>query len=118
MMIRLYLNLLVSVDILDDFIYDFITYGKSIQPVIDPPLPSYLDINLTLIGCRTIGQPVVFTLDQFDLRGKITLIDPDIIDESNKQRYLLAFNENLGMNKAKFLSNYLINNKKKSPHGL
>ena len=101
----------VIVEIIDDFIYDFITHGKSKQPVIDPPLPPYLDINLTLIGCGAIGQPIAFALDQFELRGKITLIDPDIINESNKQRYLLAFNEYLGRNKAKFLSNYLVNNK-------
>lgn len=101
----------VSVEIMDDFIYDFITHGKTEQPVIDPLLPSYLNINLTLIGCGALGQAIAFALDQFELRGKITLIDPDIIDESNKQRYLLAFNENIGSNKAKFLSMYLLNNK-------
>ena len=100
-----------SVEIIDDFIYDFITHGKTNQPVINPLLPSYLDINLTLVGCGAIGQAIAFVLDQFELRGKITLIDPDIIDESNKQRYLLAFNENIGMSKTQFLSKYLMDNK-------
>jgi len=101
----------VSVEIMDGFIYDFITHGKFKQPVISPQLPSHLDINLTLVGCGAIGQAIAFALDQFELRGKIILIDPDIIDESNKQRYLLAFNETIGINKAKFLSNYLVNDK-------
>ena len=55
----------VSVEIMDDFIYDFITHGKTEQPVIDPLLPSYLNINLTLIGCGALGQAIAFALDQF-----------------------------------------------------
>ncbi len=101
----------VSVEIINDFIYDFITHGKTNQPVTNPLLPSYLDINLILVGCGAIGQAIAFALDQFELRGKITLIDPDIIDESNKQRYLLAFNENIGRSKTQFLSRYLMDNK-------
>lgn len=99
------------VEIKDDFIYDFITHGKANQPITNPLLPLHFDLNLNLIGCGAIGQAIAFALDQFELSGKITLIDPDIIDESNKQRYLLAFNENIGMSKTEFLSRYLINNK-------
>ena len=90
----------------------FNTHGKANQPVTDPLLPSHLNINLTLVGCGAIGQAIVFALDQFELRGKITLIDPDIIDESNKQRYLFSFNENIGMSKAIFFSSYLMKNNK------
>jgi tRNA A37 threonylcarbamoyladenosine dehydratase len=68
-----------------------------------------LDVNLTIIGCGGIGQAVVFALNQFKLRGKITLIDPDIIDESNRQRYLLAFDETVRMNKTIYLSQFLMN---------
>lgn len=101
----------ISVEIYDEFIYDFITHGKKQQPINTPILPSMLDVNLTIIGCGGIGQAVVFALNQFKLRGKITLIDPDIIDESNRQRYLLAFDETIGMNKAVYLSQFLMNNK-------
>ena len=102
----------VNVEIRDDFIYDFITHGKQQQPVNTPSLQPYLDVNLTLIGCGGVGQAVAFALNQFKLRGIITLIDPDIIDESNRQRYLLAFDETVGKNKTIFLSQFLINKNK------
>ncbi len=102
----------VSVDIREEFIYDFITHGKEQQPVNIPRLPSNLDLNLTLIGCGGVGQAIAFALNQFRLRGKIILIDPDIIDESNRQRYLLAFDETIGAQKTIFLSQFLINKNK------
>ncbi len=98
----------VSIEIRDEFIYDFITHGKGDQPVKDPVLPTFLDLDLTMIGCGGVAQAIVFALNQFDLRGRITLIDPDFIDESNKQRYPLAFNENVGMKKVLYLSKYLM----------
>lgn len=101
----------VTVDFKDEFIYDFITHGKDNQPIIYPQLPSHLNLNLTLVGCGAIGQAIIFALDKFEIRGRVSLIDPDRIDESNKQRYLLAFNGNLGINKARLLSTVLINNK-------
>jgi len=101
----------ITVDFKEEFIYDFITHGKDNQPVIYPQLPPYFNLNLTLIGCGAIGQAIVFALNQFELRGRLSFIDPDRIDESNKQRYLLGFNENIGINKARFLSKVLINNK-------
>jgi len=101
----------IGVEIYDEFIYDFITHGEEKQPVHTPSLPSNLDVNLTIIGCGGVGQAIVFALNQFELRGKITLIDPDIIDESNRQRYILAFDETLRLNKAIFLSQFLMNAK-------
>lgn len=98
----------VSVEIRDEFIYDFITHGKGDQPVKKPTLPTFLDLDITMIGCGGVGQAIIFALNQFDLRGRITLIDPDFIDESNKQRYPLAFNENVGMKKVLRLSKYLM----------
>lgn len=98
----------VSVEIRDEFIYDFITHGKGDQPIKNPSLPTFLDLDITMIGCGGVGQAIVFALNQFDLRGRITLIDPDFIDESNKQRYPLAFNENVGMKKVLYLSKYLL----------
>ena len=112
-MFKLIIKDYVSVEIHDEFIYDFITHGKGQQPVNMPSLLSYLDVNLTLIGCGGVGQAVAFALNQFKLRGKITLIDPDSIDESNRQRYLLAFDETVGLNKTIFLSQFLMNNKNK-----
>ncbi|MFX0008912.1 MAG: ThiF family adenylyltransferase [Candidatus Hermodarchaeota archaeon] len=102
----------VSVDISEEFIYDFITHGKDEQPVNIPTLPSNLDVNMTLIGCGGVGQAIAFALNQFRLRGNIILIDPDIIDESNRQRYLLAFDETVGAQKTIYLSQFLINKNK------
>ncbi len=98
----------ISVEIRDEFLYDFITHGKGYQPIKEPSLPDFLDLDLTMIGCGGVGQAIAFALNQFDLRGRITLIDPDFIDESNKQRYPLAFNENVGMKKVLYLSKYLM----------
>lgn len=110
-MFKLIVKDYISVEIYDEFIYDFISHGKKKQPVNTPILPSMLDVNLAIIGCGGVGQAVVFALNQFKLRGKITLIDPDIIDESNRQRYLLAFDETIRMNKTIYLSQFLMNKK-------
>ena len=102
----------VNVEIREEFIYDFVTHGKQQQPVNIPSLPSYLDVNLTLIGCGGVGQAVAFALNQLKLRGIIKLIDPEIIDKSNQQRYLLAFDETVGKNKTLFLSQFLLHKNK------
>ncbi|MFQ5981432.1 MAG: ThiF family adenylyltransferase [Candidatus Heimdallarchaeota archaeon] len=91
-----------------EFIYDFITHGNAEQPVITPALPSFFDVNLTLVGVGAVGQAIVFALDQFELRGKIILVDPDIIDESNLQRYPLAFKEAIRQRKTEYVSRYLL----------
>ena len=99
----------VSVEIREEFIYDFITHGKGDHPVKKPSLPSFLNLDITMIGCGGVGQAIAFALNQFDLRGRISLIDPDFIDESNKQRYPLAFDENVGLKKVLYLSKFLMN---------
>lgn len=99
---------LFSVEIREEFIYDFITHGKGDQPIKKPSLPSFLDLDITIIGCGGVGQAIAFALNQFDLRGRISLIDPDFIDESNKQRYPLAFDENIGLKKVPYLSGFLM----------
>ncbi len=98
----------VKVEIIEEFIFDFITYGKGNQPIREPNLPPYLDLNLALIGCGGVSQAVCFALSQFELRGRISFIDYDYIDESNKQRYFLVFDEYIGMSKTQYLTNFLL----------
>ena len=102
----------ISVEIHDEFIYDFINHGKNQQPVNMPKLPPHLDINMTLIGCGGVGQAIAFALNHIKLRGKITLIDHDIIDKSNQQRYLLAFKETVGALKTTLLSDLFLRKNK------
>ena len=63
------------------------------------------------MGCGGIGQAIALSLEQIELRGKITFVDPDIIDASNLQRYSLAFKENITLSKSVFLANRLAQNK-------
>lgn len=100
----------ISVEIKEEFIYDFITHGRSDQPLSEPLLPPFLDLDLILIGCGGVTQGICFALNQIELRGRISLIDDDCIDESNKQRYILAFDENIGMSKTQYLSSFLFRN--------
>lgn len=97
----------VKVDLLDEYIYDFVHYGKIEQPVLCPSLPNYIDLNLTIIGCGAVGQAIGMALKKLDLRGKITFIDKEIIDISNLQRYPLAFKENIGVSKTELVSWYI-----------
>lgn len=100
----------IPVEIKEEFIYDFITHGRSNQPLSEPLLPPFLDLDLILIGCGGVAQGICFALSQIELRGRISLIDDDCIDGSNKQRYILAFDENIGMSKTQYLSSFLFRN--------
>ena len=100
----------VKVDLLNEFIYDFIHHGKENQPILEPKLPNYFDLNLAIIGCGAVGQAIGLALKELEIRGKIIHIDYDVIDQSNLQRYPLAFKENVGRLKTEQLSSYLVNN--------
>ncbi len=99
---------IITVEIKEEFIYDFITHGRSNQPIMEPLLPPFLNLNLTIIGCGGVAQGICFALSQIELRGRIILIDDDYVDESNKQRYILAFDENIGISKTHSISSFLL----------
>ena len=75
--------------------YDLVTHGGPEQPVTDPPVPSTVDVgDLAIVGCGAIGQALCCALaSAARLEGRITLIDGDVLDESNEQRYMSAFEE-------------------------
>jgi molybdopterin/thiamine biosynthesis adenylyltransferase len=48
-----------------------------------------LDVgHLVLVGVGAVAAGLLSCLDKFDLRGRIDLIDPDYIDETNLNRYV------------------------------
>jgi len=101
----------VSVKIEDEYILNLINWENAFIEKPNPELPKILDLDLTLVGCGANAQSFIFLLNFFELEGKITFIDQDIIDLSNKQRYLLAFDENINASKVKFLSQFLMSQK-------
>lgn len=76
--------------------YDLVTHGKDKQPVISPQLPEFIDVGNTLLaGCGAVGQAICYCLSKSGkLIGKIDLVDHDVMDPSNEQRYLYGFEEN------------------------
>lgn len=76
--------------------YDLVTHGKDKQPVTSPKLPEFIDIKSTLLaGCGAVGQAICYCLSKSGkLIGEIELVDHDIMDPSNEQRYLFGFEEN------------------------
>lgn len=91
------------------FEYDLITHGKISQPVTEPKLPEMIDYdNLLIIGCGAIGQAYCLAIKlATKLSGKIRLLDHDNLEPSNEQRYLLAYEEVRGSNKAALMGNLL-----------
>lgn len=75
--------------------YDLVTHGRAKQPVAHPAVPGGVDLgDLAIVGCGAIGQVLCYALaGAARLEGRITLIDGDVLDESNEQRYLTAFEE-------------------------
>lgn len=76
--------------------YDLVTHGKDKQPVTFPKLPEFIDIESTLLaGCGAVGQAICYCLSKSGkLIGEIELVDHDVMDPSNEQRYLFGFEEN------------------------
>ncbi|MDI1495073.1 MAG: hypothetical protein K8823_379 [Cenarchaeum symbiont of Oopsacas minuta] len=91
------------------FEYDLITYGSESQPVLEPQIPSMINLdNFAIVGCGAIGQAFALAL-QFatNITGKIILIDPDNVDLSNIQRYVYSFVENINEPKTNILAKLL-----------
>jgi hypothetical protein len=68
-----------------------------------PPNPQLVQVNLGelhLVGVGAIGNGAVWALGRVsDLRGTLHLIDPEAVDETNPQRYILATPEDVGVAK-------------------
>lgn len=106
---------ILSIELKDEFIYDFISHGKFNQPVNEYPIPENIPINIVLIGGGGVGQAFIYAISKLTFSGEISIIDNDLIDESNLQRYVLSFREHIGMQKTSRLVTYL-DNHYKNPH--
>ena len=89
--------------------YDLVTHGRARQPVTRPAMPPILDLDdFMIVGCGAVGQAMCFALrDTLPLAGNVMLVDHDALDESNEQRYPLAFGDARGINKAHYLGVFL-----------
>lgn len=89
--------------------YDLVTHGKASQPVIEPKLPDMINYNnLLIVGCGAIGQALCLAIKlATKLSGKIRLLDHEVIEPTNEQRYLVAYEELRGNNKAMLMGNLL-----------
>ena len=89
--------------------YDLITHGSAQQPVLQPKIPEIIHIDdLLLVGCGAIGQAFCYGLRLTSkISGRMTFVDNDNLEKSNEQRYLAAFEEYRGKNKAVILAELL-----------
>ena len=94
---------------IDTLEYDLITHGTAQQPVLQPKIPEIIHLDdLLLAGCGAIGQAFCCSLNLASkLSGKISLVDNDVLDKSNEQRYFSAFEELRGQPKVTAMANLL-----------
>ena len=100
----------VQIDkIKQDFEYDLITHGSDPQPVLEPQIPNLITLdNFAIVGCGAIGQAFALALQSATrITGKIILIDHDVTDISNIQRYVYSFIENNDKFKTNILAELL-----------
>lgn len=75
----------------------------------NPVLPTVIDIGETLlIGAGAVGMAFISVLGYLNnIRGALTIIDNDIIDESNLDRYIGVYIESIGKYKTTVAKNSL-----------
>jgi len=99
----------IEVKLCTELIYDPLTHGTSNAPFVKPEIPKeiYLE-DLTLIGIGAVGMGFIYCLSRLPrLTGRLRLIDPEVTDESNEQRYFLSFSENRGIGKVQLALQHL-----------
>lgn len=68
------------------------------QPL--PELPSDIPLGrVHLVGAGAVGQAAIYTLARVSATGTLTVVDPEVISESNLQRYVLATDADVGASK-------------------
>jgi hypothetical protein len=89
------------------------TQGHADEP---PPLPAVRLDRTAIIGLGAIGNGLVWSLARSPVRGTVHLIDPEPIELSNLQRYVLATLEDAGTLKTTVASRELAGALKPIPH--
>lgn len=96
-------------EIIDELVYDPLTQGTGNYPVIEPLIPDEIHFeDLTLVGLGGVGMGIVYCLNRLNrITGTLRLIDPEVTDKSNEQRYLYSFKEHRNAEKVKMALNVL-----------
>jgi hypothetical protein len=85
--------------------------SKEASPNI-PSLPDELSIRrVHLVGAGAVGQATVYALSALQLRGAITIVDPEAIEVSNLQRYILTTDADVGATKCNLVERRLRDSK-------
>ncbi|HEY3292821.1 MAG TPA: ThiF family adenylyltransferase [Candidatus Nanopelagicaceae bacterium] len=68
----------------------------------------HVDIGrVHLVGAGAIGQAFLYALSQLDIEGTLFVIDPENIELSNLQRYVLSFMSDVGVSKCEIANRAL-----------
>jgi len=90
----------------------FSTYDYTVNPdaPANPELPPVVDLdNLNIIGVGAGGGALVQTLSAVDaVQGTIRLVDCDELSESNLNRYIWAYREDVGTMKADVARSFMV----------
>jgi hypothetical protein len=85
--------------------------SKEVSPNL-PFLPDELSIRrVHLVGAGAVGQAAVYALNALQLRGAITIVDPETIEVSNLQRYILSTDADVGAPKCDLVKRSLRDSK-------
>ena len=82
-------------------------FQREIPIIKEEGLKKLQDSNVLLFGLGGVGGILAETLVRCGI-GKITIVDFDIVNESNKNRQIIALNSTIGMKKTEALKNRLL----------
>jgi ThiF family len=87
------------------FALNLVTLG---DPADVPPPPEVIELGTVhLAGCGAIGQAAVATLRELPVNGTLVAVDHDPLDRGNLQRYVLAFDDDVGTEKPELVKRAL-----------
>lgn len=73
-----------------------------------PPLPEGVSIGkVHLVGAGAVGQAAVYALSNLRVTGSLAVVDPQVIEVSNLQRYVLSMDEDVGKSKCALVADVL-----------
>lgn len=89
------------------FILSLLNYSKNESSNYE--LPDVIKFNdLNLVGIGAVGNVIPWVLKWFPkIEGNITLIDPECIEKSNLQRYVISNQNNIDKSKVEIAKSYL-----------
>jgi Prokaryotic E2 family C/ThiF family len=70
------------------------------------PLPDRASVDLTLVGAGAVGNAAAWALSRLPVAGLVRLVDPEQIELSNLQRYVLGLREDVDAVKVETVARY------------